>query len=87
MKLTEPILKFYLEYFQSIGEPALLTLCNCKIPSYIILAEYKKLKPIEELKTQEKNDLWEYAKEKYPDSDKETRLRFIRTTYTIGTLV
>lgn len=85
--MFEKLLKYYLDYFQTVGEPALVTICNCKVPSDIILEQYKKLSPIEKLPVNEKNELWEYAKEKYPDGDMETRLRFIRITYTIGTLV
>lgn len=87
MSPTKSLLDYYLGYFQAVGEVALVTICNCKVPSDVILSEYKKLPPIENLPTKEKNDLWEYAKEKYPDGDQETRLRFIRITYTIGTLV
>lgn len=87
MNISQPLLDYYLGYFQAVGEPTLVTICNCKVPSDIVLSEYKKLIPIENLPTKEKNELWEYAKEKYPNGDKETRLRFIRITYTIGTLV
>lgn len=81
------LVKYYLEYFQQQGESALVTICNCKVPSDIILSEYKKLNPIENLTTEEKNELWEYAKQMYPNGDKETRLRFTRITYTVGNLL
>lgn len=87
MNLTKPLLDYYLGYFQAHGEPALVTICNCKIPSDVILEQYKKLDPIETLSTKDKNELWEYAKEKYPDGDKEIRLRLIKITYTIGNLI
>jgi len=81
------LLDYYLGYFQAVGEPALVTITNCKVPSDIILGEYKKMPPIESLPSEQKNELWDYAKEKYPNSDKETRLRFTRITYTIGNLL
>jgi len=87
MNIAKPLLDYYLGYFQAHGEPALVTICNCKVPSDVVLAEYKKLDPIEKLPAKEKNELWEYAKEKYPNGDKETRLRLIKITYTIGNLI
>lgn len=77
----------YLMLFQEKGEQALVIICNCKIPGDIILKEYNKLPPIESLPEEDKKDLWQYAKQIYPDGDNETKLRFIKITYTIGTLL
>lgn len=52
-----------------------------------MLMEYTKLPPIESLTEDEKKDLWQYAKEMYPNGDEATRLRFIKITYTVGTLL
>ena len=79
--------QYILGYFQASGEPGLKVICNCKVPSDIVLSAYSTIPPIESLPIKEKNELWEYAKETYPDGDTETRLRFTRITYTIGTLV
>lgn len=87
MNINKPLLDYYLGYFQASGEPALKKICNCKVPSDIVLQAYKQLIPIEALPEKEKIELWEYAKQMYPDGDQETRLRFTRITYTIGTLV
>ena len=85
--MYKSLLKYYLDYFQEHGEPALVRICNCIVPSKIIIRAYKKLTPIEDLPTKEKNELWEYAKQMYPDGDKETRMRFIKITHTIGHLL
>ena len=85
--MLKQLLKYYLDYFQQHGEAAIMVICNCGVPSKIILEQYKRLPPIENLSELEKKELWAYAKEKYPTGDKETRIRFIQITYTIGTLL
>lgn len=87
MSLFKPLLDYYLGCFQSQGEPALQTICNCTVPSEVVLSEYKKLTPIENLSEKEKRELWEYAKEKYPEGNDETRIRFTKIVYTIGNLI
>jgi len=85
--MFKELIKYYISMFQKDGQQALITLCNCKVPSDILLIEYKKLPPIEDLSVDEKNQYWEYAKEIYPTGDTETRLRLIKITYVIGTLL
>lgn len=70
--------------FHQYGEPILIALCNCKVPSDIILAKYETIKPITD---ESMVELMKYAKEKYPNGDEETRLRFVKITHTIGTLL
>ncbi len=81
------LISYYLNCFQQQGEPALITICNLKVPSDIILSEYKKLPPLETLPDEQKKELWEYAKEKYPNGDKDTRIRFTKIVYTVGNLI
>lgn len=81
------LVSYFLRKFNDEGENALQSICNCKVPSEVVLMEYKKLKPIENLSKAEKLDLWEYAKEKYPNGDEETRIRFTKIVYTIGNLI
>lgn len=85
--MLNQLLQYYLDLFQSKGEIVLVSICNCLIPSQIILKEYEKLIPIENIPEKEKNELWLYAKEKYPSGDKETRIRFTKIVYTIGNLI
>jgi len=85
--MFKELIKYYISMFQRDGQQALVTLCNCKVPSDILLIEYKKLSPIEDMSEKEKQDYWEYAKEIYPAGDTETRLKLIKITYVIGTLL
>jgi len=85
--MMKPLLDMYLGIFQEKGEASLISMCNCTVPSKIILEAYKKLLPIENLPKEQKEELWQYAKETYPNGDKETRLRFTKITYTIGNLL
>ena len=80
------LVKYYIDYFYIHGESVLTMLCNCKVPGDIILSEYKKLPPIETLPEDEKIELYEYAKENYPNGSKDLHLRFIKIVYTVGTL-
>lgn len=84
MSIEANLLKLYLGLFHQYGEPILIALCNCKVPSDVVLETYKKIAPIPE---ENMAEMMEYAKEKYPDGDEETRLRFVKITHTIGTLL
>ncbi len=70
--------------FHQYGEPILVALCNCTLSSRLLLAKYEKIVPIPE---EAMSEIMEYAKEKYPDGDEETRLRFAKITHTIGILL
>ncbi len=85
--MFDSLLNIYLSEFQNKGEPVLKTICNLSVPSEVILNKYKSLQPIEDLPEKDKNELWLYAKEIYPDGDKETRIRFTKIVYTIGNLI
>lgn len=85
--MFEPLLKYYLDYFQEKGEPALITLCNLKIPSDILLMQYDKMPSIESIPIEQKKELWEYAKTKYPDGTLEQRTRFCKIVHTVGNLI
>ena len=70
------------------GEDAIKTICNCKIPSEVMLSEYRKLKTsIEDLTVEEKNEMWKVAYEWFPNKSKEERLNVCRIIHTIGTLL
>jgi hypothetical protein len=87
MKEFMPLVTSYLRYFSEVGEPALLTIFNCKVPSDLILAEYERLIPIELLLEKERRELWEYTKLVLPDRPKEEQIRFSKIVYAIGTLL
>ena len=85
--MFKDLIDMYLGYFAAHGEPALLTICNCKIPSDIILIDYKKLMPIEDLPDKEKKDLKQYVIDLFPDKTIEEKLNCCKIIYTIGTLL
>lgn len=85
--MFKQLLQLYIDLFQKEGEIVLTSICNCSVPSSVVLKAYEKLIPIEGLAEKEKKELWLYAKEKYPDGDNETRIRFSKIVHTIGTLI
>lgn len=87
MNIAQSLLDFYLEYFQKHGEPALATICNCKVPSDVILWAYKKLPPIEAMPENEKREMKKYVIEMFPTKTTAEKLNCCRIIYTIGTLL
>lgn len=87
MKEFKPLIDYYLRCFTEVGEPALLTIFSCTVPTEIILSEYKRLVPIELLLEKERRELWDYAKVLLPDNSEEDRIRFAKIVYTVGTLL
>lgn len=81
------LVTYYLRYFQEHGEAALTTICNCKVPSDILLVEYKKLPPIEEMGEKEKTEMKKYVIELFPDKSVQDKLRCCKVIYTIGSLI
>jgi hypothetical protein len=47
---------------------------------------YGKLLPIEMLTKEEKNNLWEYVKEKYPTRSKQDKIELCKSVYVMGSL-
>lgn len=82
--MFQPLFDMYLGYFQAHGEAALTRFCNCTVPSEVILSFYPKCAPIEDLPQKEKEELWAYAKETYPNGDKDLWLKFSKIVHVIG---
>lgn len=85
--MFKELLAYYLTYFQQHGEAALKTICNCVVPSKIILEAYKKLPPIESMAEKEKTEMKKYVIENFPDRTKEQQVEICKIVYTIGTLL
>ncbi len=77
----------FLKEFYVQGEPYLKTIANCSVPSRIVRMKYKELPPIEFLPEDKKIELWEYAKECYPDETVVFRTNFCQIVHTIGSLL
>lgn len=81
------LLYMYLDYFSGHGEQAIKTICNCSVPSQIILMSYKKLPPIENLSEKEKKELKQFVIETFPEKTIQEKLNCCKIIYTIGTLL
>lgn len=77
----------YLDEFTKKGEPALVAICNCSVPSQVVLNAYKKLVPIEMMEEDEKRELKQYVIGLFPNKTKEEKLKACKIIYTIGTLL
>lgn len=87
MKEFAPLITEYLRKFNEIGEPFLKTICNCKVPSEIMLSEYRKLPPIEQMPDKEKKEMKAYVIAMFPEKTIEEKLICCKVIYTIGTLI
>lgn len=81
------LVQIYINFFHEKGNDALKAICNCDVPSFVMLQEYSKLEPLESRPIKEKQEMWEYVKELFPDKDKETLIKNSRIIYTVGTLI
>lgn len=87
MKEFYPLITEYLRQFNENGEPFLKTICNCKVPSEIILSEYKKLPPIEQMGDKEKKEMKAYVIGMFPEKTITEKLICCKVIYTIGSLL
>lgn len=85
--MFKDLIDMYLGYFAAHGEPAIVTICNCKVPSDVVLIAYKKLPPIENLSDKEKKDLKQYVIDLFPEKTIQEKLDCCKIIYTIGTLL
>lgn len=88
MKEYAPIIGMCLLAVHEQGESGIKTICSCKIPSDIMLSEYRRLKlNIEDLPVDEKKEMWNVAYEMFPYKTKEERINVCKIIHTIGTLI
>ena len=85
--MFKDLIDMYLGYFAAHGEPAIVTICNCKVPSDIMLIAYKKLVPIECMPEKEKKELKQYVIDLFPEKTTQDKLNCCKIIYTIGTLL
>jgi len=85
--MFDNIFNNFLKEFSVQGEPYLRTIVNCSVPSRIVRMKYKELPPIESLPEDKKLELWEYAKECYPDETVVFRTNFCQIVYCVGTFL
>lgn len=85
--MFQDLITSYLRQFNEIGEPFLITLCNCVVPSKIVLEEYRKLPPIENMPDKEKKEMKAYVIQMFPEKTIAEKLICCKVIYTIGTLL
>lgn len=88
MKEYAPIVGMCLLEVHEKQEEAIKTICNCQVPSHVMLVEYSKLKvKLEHLPIQEKKELWDYAYQMLPTKTSQDRLKVCKIIHTIGQLL
>jgi len=88
MKEYAPIVGMCLLEVHEKKEAAIKTICNCKVPSDVMLVEYRKLKiKLEDLPTEQKKELWDYAYELFPNRTSQERLNVCKIIHVIGQLL
>jgi hypothetical protein len=87
MKMFESLFQMYLNEFQQKGEPVLKAICNCAVPSKVILEKYKTIAPIEMMNDKEKSEMKKYVNGLFPGATPQFRLDACKIIYTIGTLL
>lgn len=85
--MYKSLLDMYLGLFQAKGEEVLIAICNCKIPSEVVLSAYKKLKPIEEMNDRDKKEMKAFVNLTFPNKTMYERLDACKIIYTIGSLI
>ncbi len=85
--MFEPIIAYYLQEFNQRGEQVLKDICNLKVPSEIVLWEYKRLEPIEKMNEKDKRELKVYMHELFPGKTVQEKLNAAKIIYTIGSLL
>lgn len=76
-----------LEVFEK-GEASIKTICNCVVPTNVMLVEYSKLKiKLEDIPPEEKQKMWEEVYEMFPNKTKEERVVICKIIHTIGSLL
>lgn len=81
------LLDMYLGMFQARGEPVLIAICNCSVPSQVVLQAYKKLPPIETMPEKEKAEMKKFINQTFPDKTVEQKVEAAKIFYTIGTIL
>lgn len=78
----------YVEEFHKNGESTLKAICNCVVPSKIILEKYKTLEvKLEDLPQKDKDELKAYVREMFPDKSPEEKMKAAKIIYTIGNII
>lgn len=81
------MIDFYLDIFHKQGEQALVSICNCTVPSNVFLEQYKKFPPVESISDHDKKELKQYVIALFPGKPVDFLVKAAKIIYTIGSLI
>ena len=82
------IIQDYLFYIQEKGEPGLITLLNCKVPTDILVSEHTRLNlTLSEIQQKEKNEMWEFVCKTFPLYHQQQKINCCKVIQLIGYLL
>lgn len=87
MTFCAPIIEMCLYYAMDQGEEGVATICKCSVPSYVLLQEYKKIPQIEERSKEDRQQIWDFVNERFPNKTKEEKINCCKVIHTISTLL
>lgn len=69
----------------TVGEDGLIALCNCDVPSKIILFDYERLeKKLDQLPRDEIEAMWEYVGANFPNKSREEKINASKIIHWVG---
>lgn len=88
MKDLKSIVGMCLMEVHEKGEEAVKIICNCSIPSRVMLIEYDRLETkLDDLPTDEKEAMWQHVHKTFPYKNQIERLNVCKIIHTIATLL
>lgn len=82
-----PIMAHYLNSFEMKGEVILKSICNCVVPSQIVMSYYPNVMPIEQLPDEKKRDLKKTVIAMFPEKTPQELIQCCKIIHTMGILL
>lgn len=87
MTVEESLIQLWGSRFHEKGETIIPYFVNCDLPKRVLLFQYLKLPPIEQMPEKEKQEMKKYVIEKFPEKTKEQMVEACKIIYTFGNLL
>lgn len=87
MSLYNQLIEMCLFEALNRGDDGLGTICNCDIPSHVMMVCYSKIPPIESLATENRQQMWDFVNERFPAKTKEEKIKCCKIIYTVSVLL
>lgn len=82
------LIGFFLMQIVDKGESALVAILGCSVPRYVLFGEYNRLGlQIEDLGKDEKQQMWEFIHQHFPDRTKEFRIDSCKIIHLVSHLI